>query len=89
MDEKHLELVNILKSYGCQEYGTEIVDKICDLFEYPETIEHSDCTYREDGKDTDGTQWYICTTHDQPSLTDMYPCETAYYLNKETGETQA
>lgn len=36
---KHEKLRNILISYGCEEYGDCIIDEICDLFNYPNTID--------------------------------------------------
>lgn len=35
---KHNKLRVILQSYGCEEFGDCIIDDICNLFDYPNTI---------------------------------------------------
>lgn len=32
------------------------------------------CEYVYDGKDTDGTVWYLCTIHNEMALSDLAPC---------------
>lgn len=33
-----------------------------------------DCEYEHDGTDTDGTEWYLCTTHDEQAPSPDAPC---------------
>lgn len=35
---------------------------------------NGDCKYVRDGRDTDGTIWYRCTTHDMPEPSKDAPC---------------
>lgn len=32
------------------------------------------CEYEFDGEDTDGTKWYLCTTHDELAPSEDEPC---------------
>tara|TARA_B100001059_G_C17423534_1_gene374420 strand:- start:440 stop:565 length:126 start_codon:yes stop_codon:yes gene_type:complete len=36
---KHNKLIDILQKYGNEEFGDEIIDEICELFNYPKTIQ--------------------------------------------------
>jgi hypothetical protein len=38
LKDKHEKLRNILIEYGCEENGDCIIDEICLLFKYPQTI---------------------------------------------------
>ena len=42
LKDKHEELRNILIKYGCEEYGDCILDEICAIFDYPQTIVYYD-----------------------------------------------
>lgn len=33
-----------------------------------------DCYYKFDGEDTDGTEWFLCTTHDELALSQNASC---------------
>lgn len=44
----------------------------------PSANAHAACEYVLDGTDTDGTEWYLCTTHDQLAPSDEAPC-AGYY----------
>jgi hypothetical protein len=37
LKKKHEQLRNILIEHGCEEHGDVIIDKICFLFDYPQT----------------------------------------------------
>lgn len=32
------------------------------------------CKYQLDGQDTNGEEWYYCTTHDELAISDEAPC---------------
>lgn len=36
---------------------------------------NGDCEFAFDGHDTDGTEWYRCTTHNELSISDWGYCE--------------
>lgn len=36
-----------------------------------------ECEYEHDGTDTDGTEWYLCTTHDALNMGNTFQCEKA------------
>ena len=39
MNKKHDELREILQRSGAKEYGDILIDEICELFDYPKTID--------------------------------------------------
>lgn len=36
-----------------------------------------ECIYELDGTDTDGTEWFLCLTHDDLALSPDAPCANA------------
>jgi hypothetical protein len=40
LEDRHEKLRSILIDYGNKEFGDSIVDDICELFDYPTTLEH-------------------------------------------------
>lgn len=41
---------------------------------------NGDCEYEHDGYDTDGTEWFLCLTHDELAPSQDAPC--AGYIEK-------
>lgn len=37
IEQRHINIREILIKNGCEEYGDAIIDEICDLFHYPNT----------------------------------------------------
>jgi hypothetical protein len=40
LEETHENLRSVLIEYNCEEYGDAIIDSICNVFNYPTTIEY-------------------------------------------------
>lgn len=38
------------------------------------------CIYTYDGADTDGTRWHLCTTHDELTMGNSWPCAPGHYV---------